>query len=239
MLQMARIWSLLSLLLPVVSGRCAWALLVSVSLAPVSSCGNARGGHGGAGWWQPPRFFSVGFFVFLSLWAVFRWFRFGLCRDLSPPRLHLPLNKVLRLLDERVWWVGLCSCSCVVVGLSDGSFYCSCFRRVSHLSVRYLYMGFWFNGCKRSRRAGMEAAISGTVRRTTASSIDGSLSCRRRFSCRGIEFVCVWILHSGPVMAEWPEAVGAVASRFEGTFLSVARGARPLSRLVSVCKVRA
>lgn len=59
MLQMARIWSLLSLLLPVVSGRCAWALLVSVSLAPVSSCGNARDGHGGAGWWQPPRFFQL------------------------------------------------------------------------------------------------------------------------------------------------------------------------------------
>lgn len=49
---------LLSLLLPVVSGRRAWALLVSVSLAPVSSCGNVRGGHGGAWWWQPPRFFS-------------------------------------------------------------------------------------------------------------------------------------------------------------------------------------
>ncbi|CAN6994416.1 unnamed protein product, partial [Brassica rapa subsp. trilocularis] len=169
-----------------------------------------------AGWWQPPRFFSVGFFVFLSLWAVCRWFRFGLCRDLSPPRLHLPLNKVLRLLDERVccWSIG----RLILLQLR--------FRRVSHLSVRYLYMEFRFNGCKRSRRAGMEAAISGTVRRTTASSIDGSLSCRRRFSCRGIEFVCVWILHSGPVMAEWSEAVGAVASRFEGTFLSVARGAR-------------
>ncbi|KAF2533314.1 hypothetical protein F2Q70_00031191 [Brassica cretica] len=64
-------------------------------------------------------------------------------------------------------------------------------------------MRFRFNGCKRSRRAGMEAAISWTARRTTASSL-------------------------GLVSTEWLEAAGAVVSRFEGAFLSVARGARLL-----------
>ncbi|KAL0844458.1 hypothetical protein Bca101_017704 [Brassica carinata] len=58
------------------------------------------------------------------------------------------------------------------------------FQRVSYLSVRYLYMGFRFNWCKLSRRVGMEAAVSVMTRRTTASSLGGSLSCRRRFSCR-------------------------------------------------------
>ncbi|KAL0674370.1 hypothetical protein Bca4012_002351 [Brassica carinata] len=61
--------------------------------------------------------------------------------------------------------------------------------RVNHLSVRYLCMGFRFNGCKRSRRIGLEAAISETLRRTTASSLGDSLSCRRKYGCRVI-WVC-------------------------------------------------
>ncbi|KAF3543476.1 hypothetical protein DY000_02002234 [Brassica cretica] len=61
--------------------------------------------------------------------------------------------------------------------------------RVNHLSVRYLYMGFRFNGCKRSRRIGLEAAISETLRRTTTSSLGDSLSCRRKYGCRVI-WVC-------------------------------------------------
>ncbi|CAG7902435.1 unnamed protein product [Brassica rapa] len=44
-------------------------------------------------------------------------------------------------------------------------------------------MGFRFNGCKRSRRIRLEAAISETLRRTTASSLGGSLSCRRKYGC--------------------------------------------------------
>ncbi|WZZ72873.1 hypothetical protein YC2023_084243 [Brassica napus] len=58
------------------------------------------------------------------------------------------------------------------------------FRRVSYLLVCSLYMRFRFSGCKRSRRAGMEAAISWTARRTMASLLGGSLSCRRKFICR-------------------------------------------------------
>ncbi|CAN6874398.1 unnamed protein product, partial [Brassica oleracea var. botrytis] len=50
------------------------------------------------------------------------------------------------------------------------------FLRVSYLLVCSLYMRFRFNGCKRSRRAGMEAAISWTARRTTASSLGGLVS---------------------------------------------------------------
>ena len=43
-----------------------------------------------------------------------------------------------------------------------------------------------------------------------------------------LSLFCVRILLTGLVSTEWLEAAGAVVSRFEGAFLSVARGARLL-----------
>ena len=63
------------------------------------------------------------------------------------------------------WTLFLCSCwstgRLVLLRL--------CFWRVRYLSIRYLYMGFQFNGCKRSQRVGVETTIFGTTRWTTAS----------------------------------------------------------------------
>ncbi|CAN7094731.1 unnamed protein product [Brassica rapa subsp. narinosa] len=102
-----------------------------------------------------------------------------------------------------------------------------CFRRVSNLEVRFLYMSSRFNGCKRSQRDRLETAIFRSSFRTTASSLGGSLSCRRKYICRVLWVcLCVWILCPSQVWEGFSEAAGAVVSRFESAFLSVARGAR-------------
>ncbi|KAF3597161.1 hypothetical protein DY000_02025035 [Brassica cretica] len=74
-------------------------------------------------------------------------------------------------------------------------------------------------GVNGHRGSGLETAIFRPAVRTTASSHGGSLSCRRGLYPNGY-------------------MVGAVASRFEGAYLSVARGNRLFSssfpaRLVS------
>ncbi|KAF2534481.1 hypothetical protein F2Q70_00030302 [Brassica cretica] len=77
------------------------------------------------------------------------------------------------------------------------------------------------------RRDEMEMANFRLSLRTTASSLGGSLSCRRRYLCR-VVWMCfrAWNLCPFHVWVVFSEAAGAVASRFEGAFLSVARGAR-------------
>ncbi|KAF3577530.1 hypothetical protein DY000_02035613 [Brassica cretica] len=102
-----------------------------------------------------------------------------------------------------------------------------CFRRVSYLAVCFLYMSSRFNGCIRSRRDEMETANFRFSLRTTASSLGGSLSCCRRYLCR-VVWMCfrAWILCPFQVWVVFSEAAEAIASRFEGAFLSVAHGAR-------------
>ncbi|KAF3580061.1 hypothetical protein DY000_02033693 [Brassica cretica] len=86
--------------------------------------------------------------------------------------------------------------------------------------------------------SGLETAIFRPAVRTTASSRGGSLSCRRRLYPNGY-LVGLCFDSSGLfVSGWWLEAAGAVASRFEGAYLSVARGNRLFSsaypaRLVS------
>ncbi|CAN6840359.1 unnamed protein product [Brassica oleracea] len=96
-----------------------------------------------------------------------------------------------------------------------------CFRRVSFSAVSFLYTGSRFKGCIRSRWGRLEAVIFRLSFRTTASSLGGSLSCRRRYYLSGVLGVLrVWILWAFRVLVVFSEAVGAVVSRFEGAFLS-------------------
>ena len=72
--------------------------------------------------------------------------------------------------------------------------------------------------------SGLETAFFRSTFRTTASSRGNSLSCRRGCAC------LVFLVGSCVDSSRWfvlrrvAEAAGAVASRFEGAYLSVARG---------------
>ncbi|CAG7910183.1 unnamed protein product [Brassica rapa] len=84
-------------------------------------------------------------------------------------------------------------------------------------------------------RLGLETAFFRSVFRTTASSRGNSFSCRRGCVC------LVFLVGSCVDFSRWfvlgrvAEAAGAVASRFEGAYLLVARGDRLFFSDLPVC----
>ena len=123
--------------------------------------------------------------------------------------------------------VGSCSCSCAVVGLAGGSFFCGCAS--GGLAIFWSVISIWGSGSM-----GVNGHGELEWRRQSPGRLDERRHRRLVVLSRAVgglavgwvEFVHARILLSYLVSVELSEAVGAVASRFEGTFLSVARGAR-------------
>ena len=123
--------------------------------------------------------------------------------------------------------VGSCSCSCAVVGLAGGSFFCGCAS--GGLAIFWSVISIWGSG---------SMGVNGHGELEWRQQSPGQLDERRHrrlvvlsravgdLAVGWVEFAHARILLSYLVSVELSEAVGAVASRFEGTFLSVARGAR-------------